>query len=271
MGLPGWLRVLELNQTDTRKDANMDPRTLQGKVILITGAARSLGAAFADYFENVGATSIRTDLNDSASNVEKLDVRSREDWETVVNRAVARYGKIDGLVNNAAMLYRMIPFHEEPDDEFAELLRVNVMGPWLGMQVVSREMAAKGGGSIINMSSTSGMMGAPVFGGYGTTRWAVRGMTKHTAADLISKRIRVNSIHPHGIMNVDGTPTAMVAMFQPEDPVEAAQRLLEIRSPLGRDGTTDDLGSIAALLLSDEGSWITGREFVIDGGGTLHP
>ena len=74
----------------------MDPKTLQGKVILITGAARSLGEAFADYFENVGATSIRTDINDSASNVEKLDVRLRSDWESVVSGAVARYGKIDG-------------------------------------------------------------------------------------------------------------------------------------------------------------------------------
>jgi len=249
----------------------MDPKTLQGKVILITGAARSMGADFADYFEKLGATVIRTDINDSASNVEKLDVRRRDDWETVVNRAVARYGKIDALVNNAAQLFGSLPFREESDEQFAELLNVNVMGTWLGMQVVSRVMAAQGGGSIINLSSTSGMMAAPVFAGYGTTRWAVRGLTKHTAADLISKRIRVNSFHPHALNMHDGSPTAMLAMFQPKDPVEAEQQALAHRSPLGRDGTTDDVAAVMALLISDEGSWITGREFVIDGGATLHP
>ena len=160
----------------------------------------------------------------------------------------------------------MIPFHEESDEEFRDLPNVNVMGTWLGMQVVSREMAAKGGGSIINLSSTSGMMAAPVFGGYGTTRWAVRGLTKHTAADLISKRIRVNSTHPGGIKN-----TAMSMMFEPKDPVEAAERSAANMSLLGRHGTTDDVSSVIAFLLSDEGSWITGREFVIDGGATLHP
>ncbi len=243
----------------------MDSHSLRGKVVLVTGAAKSLGYAMSNYFEDNGATVIRTDIDDADSSVQRLDVRRRNDWETVVDQVVHKFGQLDGLVNNAAVIFRMGPFWDETDEEFAELLRTNIMGGWLGTQVVSRTMASTGGGSIVNLSSTSGVIGAGLFCGYGTTRWAVRGMTKHVAADLASQRIRLNSIHPHGILN-----TGMSDKFAPDDMAERARNAVE-GSPLHRGGTVDDVSSVAAYLLSDESSWITGREFVIDGGATVTP
>ncbi len=236
----------------------MDRNALDGKVILITGAARSMGAAMADYFESSGGTVIRTDI-DSGRGVTHLDVTKRRDWETVVEDVVRDHGRIDGLVNNAAVFFGPKPFWEESDEDFAQLLEVNVLGTWLGLQVASRAMATRFRGSIVNFSSTSGMMGAPGFAGYGTTRWAVRGLTKHTAADLASRGIRVNSIHPHGIK---GT-----GMMPPLNAVELREH--DRRNPLGRIGTTDDVSAVVSFLLSDDSTWITGREFVIDGGATL--
>ncbi len=236
----------------------MDRNLLGGKVILVTGAARSLGAAMSEYFESVGGTVVRTDV-DSGPRVTHLDVTKRRDWETVVDDIVGDHGRLDGLVNNAAAYFGQRPFWDETDEEFARLLDVNVLGTWLGLQVASRAMATKYRGSVVNFSSTSGMMGAPGFAGYGTTRWAVRGLTKHTAADLASRGIRVNSIHPHGIKGTGMMPS-----------LDAMQlRSLEQANPLGRLGTTDDVSSVVAFLLSDESTWITGREFVIDGGATL--
>ena len=238
----------------------MDKGALEGKVILITGAARSLGAAMADYFEEAGGTTIRTDI-DSGPGVVHMDVTEIRDWETVVGDAVRDHGHLDGLVNNAAAFFGARPFWDESDEEFARLLDVNVMGTWLGIKVGARAMAPRHRGSIVNFSSTSGMMGSNLgFAGYGTTRWAVRGLTKHSASDLASQGLRVNSIHPHGVRG-----TGMVG--PPPSMMEQRQR--SASNPLGRIGTTDDVASIVAFLLSDDSTWITGREFVLDGGATL--
>ncbi len=237
----------------------MDKSALKGKVIVVTGAARSLGAAMSDYFEDAGGQVLRTDI-DSGPGVTHLDVTKRRDWETVIGQVVDDHGRLDGLVNNAAVYFGRRPFWEESDEEFARLIEVNVMGTWLGLQVASRAMASRYQGSIVNFSSTSGMMGAPGFAGYGTTRWAVRGLTKHTAADLASRGIRVNSIHPHGVRG-----TGMVGPVG--SIVEERER--DRLHPLGRMGTTDDVSAIVSFLLSDDSTWITGREFVLDGGATL--
>lgn len=245
----------------------MDSDALAGKVILVTGAARSIGRALCDGFESVGATVIRTDIDDGASDVEHLDVTSEDEWNTVVASVVKRHRRIDGLVNNAAMIFRQGPFWDEPTEEFARMLDVNVMGTWLGIQVASKAMAKrKQGGSIVNFSSTSGMMAAPPFSGYGTTRWAVRGLTKHAGAGLAEHRVRVNSVHPHGIAG-----TGMLDMFMPKNKADAARARKQSaqNNPMGRLGTTDDVAALVVFLLSDDSSWITGREFVLDGGATL--
>lgn len=231
---------------------------LHGKVILVTGAARSIGAAISDHAEGCGATVIRTDI-EPGGDVQQLDVRSRADWERVVSRIVAEHGRIDGLVNNAAVYFRLKSLWDETDEEFEQLLAVNVMGSWLGIQVVSRIMAEGGGGSIVNLSSTSGLMGAPDVAGYGVTRWATRGMANHAAVFLADRNIRANSVHPHRVVG-----TGMVAPTTPEREREIQQAV-----PLRRGGTVDDVSATVAFLLSDQSSFITGREFVVDGGSTL--
>ena len=242
------------------KGSIVDKEALEGKVILVTGAARSLGASMAAYFESVGGTAIRTDIN-PAQGVVELDVTKIGQWESVVADVIREHGHLDGLVNNAAAFFGARPFWAETDAEFARLLDVNVMGTWLGIKVAARAMAPKWRGSIVNFSSTSGMMGSDMgFAGYGTTRWAVRGLTKHSAADLAAQGVRVNSIHPHGIVG-----TGMMPVPRNRDD-EAAR---DAANPMGRTGMTDDVSSMVTFLLSDRSTWITGREFVIDGGATL--
>lgn len=235
------------------------PDLLHGKVVVVTGAARSLGAAMSDYFSQAGAIVIKTDIDDGQG-VVHLDVSARRDWELVIKKVIDDHGHLDGLVNNAAVLFGAMPFWEETDEQFARLLEVNVMGTWIGIQVTSRVMATRFRGSIINFSSTSGVMGAANYAGYGTTRWAVRGMTKHCAVDLAKQGIRVNSLHPHGIRG-----TGMVG---PSAGV-VEERARDSNNPLGRMGTTVDVAATVAFLLSDHSSWITGREFVLDGGASL--
>lgn len=244
------------------KTLSTEPRTLDnllhGKVILVTGAARSIGAAICDHAQRCGATVIRTDV-DPGGGVLQLDVRSRADWERVAGEIFAQHGRIDGLVNNAAVYFGLKPMWDETDAEFEQLLAVNVMGSWLGIQVVSRIMAQSGGGSIVNLSSTSGLMGAPDVAGYGVTRWATRGMAKHAAVFLADRNIRANSVHPHRVVG-----TGMVMPTTPDRELEIQQAV-----PLRRGGTVDDVSATVAFLLSDQSSFITGREFVIDGGSTL--
>lgn len=238
---------------------------LAGMVILVTGAATSLGAAFSDQFEDQGATVWRTDI-DAGGDVHRLDVTSRKEWEAAAAEVVDVHGKIDGLVNNAAIFFSERPFWDETDDEFAEMLDVNVKGTWLGLQVVSRAMAAGGlPGSVINLSSTSGVTGTKGYAGYGTTRWAVRGLTKFAAGDLASHRIRVNSLHPHGIQG-SGMIKRTVEKLGLTDEDMAR---VGAASPLGRMGTKTDMAHMATFLLSPQAGYITGREFVVDGGATL--
>lgn len=220
-----------------------------------------------DYFEGVGAKVVRTDIDEAAKNVRHLDVTNEAEWKSVVADVVKTHGRIDGLVNNAAVIFMAGPFWEETNEQFARMLDVNVMGTWLGLQTVTRAMAKTGGGSVVNFSSTSGVMAAAPFTGYGTTRWAVRGLTKHVAMGLASKKIRVNSLHPHGIAN-----SAMVEMFSPPGPKREVERFRKQQAknnPLGRLGTYDDVSAMVTFLLSDDSTWITGREFVVDGGATL--
>jgi 3alpha(or 20beta)-hydroxysteroid dehydrogenase len=244
----------------------MSSGDLAGLVILVTGAATSLGAAFSDHCEKQGATVWRTDIDTDGVGVHRLDVRQRPEWESSVGELIDTHGRIDGLVNNAAVFYGQRPFWDETDDELAAMIDVNIKGSWIGTQVVSKRMAAGGRpGSIVNLSSTSGVMGSNGFAGYGTTRWAVRGMSKFAAGDLAQYQIRVNSLHPHSVRGTGMMARTAEMLNMSQDDLDALAR----RSPLGRMGTTDDLAEMATFLLSDKSSFITGREFVVDGGATL--
>ena len=198
---------------------------LADKTLLVTGAGRSLGAVIAEACVAEGATVVATDITGADDGpVRGHDVTNADDWTRVVDDAVAAYGRLDGLVNNAAVILESRPFLEESPDEFARLLDVNVMGVWLGMQCAGRAMRETGGGAIVNISSTAGMVAHPRLSSYGTSKWAVRGLTKYGALELGPIGVRVNSVHPGGMMGTTMFPGTLDA-----EAYERAERGVPLR------------------------------------------
>ncbi|MBM3684386.1 MAG: glucose 1-dehydrogenase [Actinobacteria bacterium] len=239
--------------------------TLDGKVAIITGAARGQGAEEARLFAGAGAHVVITDVLDepgerTAGSIDgaeylRLDVTSEEGWERVVADVVARHGRLDVLVNNAG-IYSGGQLVNVRTEEWDRVIAVNQTGVFLGMRTAARAMIAAGnGGSIVNISSIAGMMG--IFGGtaYGATKWAVRGMTKVAAKELGRHGIRVNSIHP-GYIETD-----MLSEAGLDDQERLARTV-----PLRRMGTVTDIASMALFLAGETAAYCTGQEFVVDGG-----
>jgi len=234
---------------------------LDGKVVIVSGAGRSLGAVIAAACIDEGAVVVATDITGSEeSDVALHDVTVADHWAEVVADTVATNGRIDGLVNNAAIIYPARPFLDEAPEEFARVLDVNVMGVWLGMQAVARSMVESGGGSIVNISSTAGLAAHARLSSYGASKWAVRGLTKYAARELGPSGIRVNSVHPGAMM---GT-----TMF-PGTTDEVAYDAVRKRLPLRRVTDATDVADAVVWLLSDLSSQVTGREMVVDAGATL--
>lgn len=238
---------------------------LEGKVAIISGGARGQGAAEARLFVAEGAKVLIGDVLDDAGKAVAdelgdacaychLDVRSEDDWNEVVRQAEAQFGPVSVLVNNAGIL----AFGALADMDLAEFQRifeVNVNGVFLGMKTVIPAMERAGGGSIVNISSTSGLVGLPYVGAYGATKWAVRGMTKSAAMEMGDKGIRINSVHPGGIE----TP-----MIEGTD----GDAKYYTRLPVPRLGQADEVARAVLFLASDEASYIAGSELAIDGGAT---
>jgi len=234
---------------------------LAEKVLIVTGAGRSLGAVIADASRDEGATVIATDITGTEDGpIVHHDVTRAEDWSRVVDDVITAHGRLDGLVNNAAVILESRPFLEEDPAEFARLLDVNVMGVWLGMQSAARAMTTTGGGSIVNISSTAGVVAHPRLSSYGTSKWAVRGLTKYGAQELGPVGVRVNSVHPGGMM---GT-TMFPGTLDPEAYEYAARHV-----PLRRVTDATDVADAVVWLLSDRARQVTGRELVVDAGATL--
>ena len=241
--------------------------TLDGKVAIITGAARGQGEAEARLFVAEGARVMLTDVIPEGADVAKAlgdlaafsqhDVGNAADWERIVKSTTQRFGRLDILVNNAA-IYRMRPLLETTDEEYDEMTRVNQRGPFLGMRTAAPAMRAAGGGSIINISSGAGLRGVRNMIAYATTKWALRGMTKCAALELAADRIRVNSVHP-GVIE---TP-----MLQ-HNPA-ALNNAMVRATPIARIGQPDDIARMVLYLASDAASFITGAEFAVDGGATV--
>ena len=233
---------------------------VDGKVALISGGARGMGAAHARMLVGEGAKvvigdilddegkSLADDIGDGARYVH-LDVTQAEQWDAAVATAVQEFDKLDVLVNNAAIvaLGKIGSFDMV---KWQNVIDVNLTGTFLGMQASVAAMKEAGGGSIINVSSIEGLRGAPMVHPYVATKWAVRGLAKSAAIELGKHKIRVNSLHPGFIR------TPMTKHF-PDDMVT---------SPLGRPGQSDEVATFVVFLASDESSFATGSEFVVDGG-----
>jgi 3alpha(or 20beta)-hydroxysteroid dehydrogenase len=242
---------------------------LDGKVAVITGGARGQGAEEGRLFTAEGATVILTDVLDdegkrTAAELQggqymHLDVRSEKEWEATIDTVVAKYGRVDVLVNHAGVDLAK-RFELTTLEDWNRVVAINQTGVFLGMRTVARAMFAVGKGcSIVNISSVAGMEGVKGRGAYGSTKWAVRGMTKVAANEWGDRGIRVNSIHP-GIIE---TPmTAGLRAFTDADVRAKTERTI----PLGRMGQAIDIAYMALFLASDESAYCTGQEFVVDGG-----
>jgi 3alpha(or 20beta)-hydroxysteroid dehydrogenase len=198
-------------------------------------------------------------LGDPAIFVEH-EVTSGSDWDQVVATTLRTFGRVDGLVNNAAIDPTAVPIEDETFERLERTHRTNLFGTWWGIKSVIPAMQEAGWGSIVNISSTAGLRGFPGYTSYGSSKWAVRGLTKSAARDLGRYKIRVNSVHPGGIEETGMYPV-------PATPEEAALRLARV--PLGRVGRRDDVSALVGFLLSDEATFITGVEHVVDGGSVI--
>jgi 3alpha(or 20beta)-hydroxysteroid dehydrogenase len=230
------------------------------KVALISGAARGMGASHARLLVAEGAKVVIGDILDDegqaladelgpAARYVHLDVTNPEQWTAAAAAAVEEFGKLNVLVNNAGIV-NYGPLKTFELTKWQEILDVNVTGTLLGIQAVIDPMTAAGSGSIVNISSIEGLRGAAWVHGYVASKWAVRGLTKSAALELAPQNIRVNSIHPGFIR------TPMTAKL-PQD-------LLNI--PLGRPGEPQEVSMFVLFLASDESSYATAAEFVMDGG-----
>ncbi|MEU1149943.1 SDR family NAD(P)-dependent oxidoreductase [Streptomyces sp. NPDC005863] len=237
---------------------------LDGRTVLITGAGRGQGAAEARLFAAAGARVVVTDVREEEGRevadslggqglFVRHDVTDARSWASAVAGALDAFGRLDALVNNAA-LWRTASVEVETYENFEELVRVNLLGPFLGIQAVLPAFKEVGGGSIVNVSSTAGLVGIPGHAAYGSTKFGLRGLTRSAALDLARHRVRVNSVHPGAI----DTPMISAA--------SAGRDWSHL--PLGRMGRPEEVGELVLFLASDASSYVTGAEFTVDGGST---
>src|SRR6201996_5027146 len=233
---------------------------VDGKVALISGGARGMGAAHARALVGEGAKVVIGDILDDegkeladeigeSARYVHLDVTQPDEWEAAVSTAVNDFGKLNVLVNNAGIVALGL-LGQFNLDKWPNVMPGNRTGPAHGIQAAVEPMKAAGGGSIINVSSIEGLRGAVMVHPYVASKWAVRGLTKSAALELGSHNIRVNSVHPGFIR------TPMTKHF-PDDMVTV---------PLGRPGVSEEVATFVVFLASDESSYATGSEFVMDGG-----
>ena len=243
---------------------------LTGKVALISGAARGQGEAEARMFVNEGAAVVLGDIlvaegEKVASNIRssggqatfvKLDVTQEGDWQHAVAQAVQTYGKLNILVNNAG-IFPIEGVEATSMELWNRVIAINQTGVWLGMKAAVPAMRKAGGGSIVNISSIAGIMGSGMAAAYHGTKGAVRLLTKTAAIEYAKDGIRINSVHPGGV------DTVMLDVLNREGKQAATGA-----HPLGRLATAEDIAYGVLYLASDEASFVTGAELVIDGGYT---
>lgn len=238
---------------------------LSGTVAIITGAARGQGAAEARLFASLGARVVLTDvLADEGQHVATAigaaacfvshDVGDERAWTDVVNTAITEYGRIDALVNNAAICH-VHPLVDQSVEGFERMLRINLIGAFLGIRAVVEPMKEAGGGSIINVSSQAGLQGLSGYGAYGASKWGLRGMSRVAAIELGAFGIRVNSVYP-GMIDTPMIEHLAVERGPGGHP----------GAPLNRVGTPEEVADVVAFLASDASSYLSGAELAVDGG-----
>lgn len=237
---------------------------LANKVAIITGGAQGMGEAHARLFVEQGAKVIITDLNEEKGTAlaaelgenalfVKQNVASEEDWANVITKAEEAFGPVNVLVNNAGISFNKFVLDLTLDD-YMKIVNINQVSVFLGIKAVAGSMQKAGGGSIINISSINGLVGGAV--GYTDTKFAVRGMTKAAALNLAPMGIRVNSVHP----GVIATP--MIMQGDQKDAIDAFAKHI----PMKRVSQPEEVSQVVLFLASDESSYSTGSEFVVDGG-----
>jgi 3alpha(or 20beta)-hydroxysteroid dehydrogenase len=238
----------------------LQDRKLSGKVAIITGGARGMGASHVRAFAECGACVVFSDVlkiegaeleNELGAEQVRFmehDVTSQADWRRVIAMAEDCFGAISVLVNNAGIVAQG-SIEEMAQSEYQRVIDVNQLGTFLGMQAVIRSMRRAGGGSIINISSVAGFAGTPLLAAYVASKFAIRGLTKVGALEFAKDKVRVNSVHPGAIATpmtaAAGTPTEI---------------------PIPRFAEPEEVSKLILYLASDDSSYCTGGEFVIDGG-----
>ncbi|KLU09721.1 SDR family NAD(P)-dependent oxidoreductase [Kocuria sp. SM24M-10] len=233
---------------------------MTGKVALVSGGAQGIGAAVVRRFVEEGASVLVGDVSfrggellghGGAVHAVRLDVTSPEDWASAVRTAVEKFGGLDVLVNNAGVSH-IAPVAEHPVEEWERVLAINLTGPFHGIQAVVPALRARGGGSVVNIASTAALRGFRGAPGYTASKFGLRGLTRSAALDLATDHIRVNAVLP-GFTRTPATEAiradpALIALGRTADPAEIAASVLH--------------------LASDEASFVTGAEYVVDGGET---
>lgn len=240
---------------------------LKGKVAIITGGARGMGAATSRLFAAEGAKVAITDLLEDAgaalaaelgdrARFYRHDVSSEADWAAVVGAVEADLGPVDILVNNAGiLLFRTLL--DTSLEEYRRVLDVNLTGEFLGIKAVAPGMIARGAGAIVNISSVDGMKGANGLAAYSSSKWGVRGLTRVAALELGHRGIRVNSVHPGGVDTV-------MTNYEGAAREKVNERFGNI--PLQRVGGPEEVARATLFLASDEASYLAGAEIAVDGG-----
>jgi 3alpha(or 20beta)-hydroxysteroid dehydrogenase len=240
---------------------------LRDKVAIITGGARGMGAATARLFAEEGARVIIADVLEAdgealaaqigdVASFHRLDVSSEADWSALVDSVMTRHGRIDALVNNAAVV-AFGPIVELTSDQIDRVLGINVKGVMLGLKHVGARMVEAGRGAIVNISSVDGLRGVNAVSLYSSSKWAVRGFTKSAAMEFSHRGVRVNSVHPGGVNTLMGNPQGLTG---------ADANIGYERVPLQRIGEPEEIAAASLFLCSDDASYVTGAELAVDGG-----
>ena len=238
----------------------------QGRVVIVTGGAQGIGEACVRRFAREGARLVIADVANAPGSAlarelgatyMHCDVGDKLDVDAVVAKTVAAFGRIDVLVNNAG-IFKAADFLEVSEDDFDEVLRVNLKGSFLMGQAVARVMAAQGGGSIVNMSSVNGVLAIPNIASYNVSKGGINQLTRVMALALADHGVRVNAVAPGTI----ATELAAKAVLTSED----ARRKILSRTPMKRLGEPAEIADVVAWLASDAASYVTGEIVTVDGG-----